>query len=229
MKIWRYLTLEKFELMLKHQALFFARADQFKEDPFEGSYPKKDVQKIDRIYADPKMFKSWRRFVAVNCWHKNEFESDGMWQLYSDRNKGIAIQSTVDRLKACCADHAYVTDVTYIDYQQDSLPDDLLVRPFEYKRRFFDHEREVRAIMWTLPPAKFIKNGFPEPGSPNSRSKIRAPGINVDVDLEELIESIVLSPKSTKRQIRKVEELLDKYKVRSVSPTKSELSDDPVW
>ena len=175
------------------------------------------------------MFKNWRKFVAVNCWHKNEYESDGMWQLYSNKKKGIAIQSTVDRLSKCCADHAYVIDVTYIDYQQNSLPDNLLVRPFEYKRKFFEHEREVRAIMWTLPPTKCIKNGFPEPGTPNVESKISAPGINIEMDLVELIESIVLSPETTKCSVRRVEKLLKKYKLNHVSPKKSELSYDPVW
>lgn len=228
MKIWRYLSLKKFERMLRDEALFFARADQF-EDRFEGSYPKKNVETIDRIYDDPEMFKHWRKFVAVNCWHKNEYESDGMWQLYSDKKKGIAIQSTVERLTKCCADHAYVTDVTYIDYQKDSLPDDLLIRPFEYKRQFFRHEQEVRAIMWTLPPSKWIKNGFPEPGTPNVESKIPAVGLNVEVDLVQLIESVVLSPESTKCFIRRVENLVKKYQFNHLSPKPSELSYDPVW
>lgn len=228
MKIWRYLTLEKFELMLKDKALFFTRTDQF-SDCFEGSYPKGDVKKINRIYNDPAMFKAWRKFVAVSCWHKNEHESDGMWKLYSDKNKGIAIKSTIEQLEKCCVEHAYVTEVKYIDYEKDVLPDQLIIRPFEYKRIFFQHEQEVRAIIWTLPPAEYIKNGFPEPGVPNTKGEIPSPGINIEMDLRVLIQAVILSPESDSQLYQKVETLLKNYNFETITLKTSDLSGDPVW
>ena len=228
MKIWRYLTLDKFGLMLKNEALFFTRTDQF-SDRFEGSYPKGDVKRINRIYNNPTMFKAWRKFVAVSCWHKNEYESDGMWQLYSDRNRGIAIQSTIEQLEKCCTDHAYVTEVKYIDYEKEVFPDQLIIRPFEYKRIFFQHEQEVRAIIWTLPPAKYIKNGFPEPGTPNAKNEISTPGSNIEIDLRNLIQAIVISPESDRQQYQKVESLLKKYNFDTITLKTSDLTDDPVW
>ncbi len=213
--------------MLKNEELFFTRTDQF-PDRFEGSYPKGDVNKIDRIYKDPAMFRAWRKFVAVSCWHKNEYESDGMWQLYADKNKGIAIQSTIDLLKKSCSDHAYVTEVEYIDYEKEVLPDQLIIRPFEYKRIFFQHEQEVRAIIWTLPPSECIKNGFPEPGNPNAKSEIPIPGINIEIDLRNLIQTVVVSPEYDRKQYQQVESLLQQYKFDTVTLRESDLAGDPV-
>lgn len=42
-KIWRYMDFTKFASMLEKKELFFARADKL-GDPFEGSYPKENVQ-----------------------------------------------------------------------------------------------------------------------------------------------------------------------------------------
>ncbi len=39
------------------------------------------------------------RFWRVNCWHRNKLESIAMWKLYTHGNDGVAIQSTVRRLK----------------------------------------------------------------------------------------------------------------------------------
>src|SRR5258706_406031 len=39
-----------------------------------------------------------RKNYCVNCWHVNEGESAAMWDLYAN-SKGIAIRSTVGRLK----------------------------------------------------------------------------------------------------------------------------------
>ena len=228
MKIWRYLTIDKFKRMLRDEAIFIARSDQF-SDRFEGSYPTRDVKKIDRIYDDPAMFRAWRKFVAASCWHKNEYESDGMWQLYSDRKKGVAIQSTIESLEKLCSDHAYVTEVKYIDYENDEFPDQLIIRPFKYKRIFYKHEQEVRAIIWSLPPAKEIKNGFPEVGTPNAKSDIPIPGLNIEVDLKLLIKAIVVSPESNEDQYQQVEALLKEYNFDDIVLKKSDLSGDPVW
>jgi len=40
-----------------------------------------------------------RRYVFVNPWHKNEFESAAMWKLYLKSEEGVAIRTTVERLK----------------------------------------------------------------------------------------------------------------------------------
>jgi len=93
--------------LLDTRQLYFAHLDQF-DDPYEGSiWPLKIVKqefKHQNISREDKEdiknnFKDYNKYLAINCWHINEHESHAMWKLYSGINKGIAIQSTIGRLK----------------------------------------------------------------------------------------------------------------------------------
>ena len=48
-------------------------------------------------YRESDLRKLGNRFL-VNSWHMNEYESAVMWDIYSTRDFGIAIQSTIKRL-----------------------------------------------------------------------------------------------------------------------------------
>lgn len=98
-KLWRYTNLSKFTDLLEKKALYFARADRF-EDPFEGIFPTNGSK--DPIHHMTKQFYQLnRKWVCINCWHLNEFESAAMWSLYTNKNQGIAIQTTYNRFKNC--------------------------------------------------------------------------------------------------------------------------------
>lgn len=125
--------------------------------------------------------------VTVNCWHKNKTESEGMWRLYSDLNKGIAIQTNLARLiEAITADnYIVISEVKYIDYLDPTLtPQDCIVNgnfgPY-LKRLSFAHENEVR--MTISPPFdhKNIDNHKPS-------------GVRIMVDPLKLIEKVYISP-----------------------------------
>ena len=102
LKIWRYMNFGKFQSLISDKILFFCSIDTLKKmDPYEGSYyackllnevdlsdAQHFVNQIDR--CDPP--------IAVNCWHLSEYESMAMWKIYS-REKGIAIQTTIQKLK----------------------------------------------------------------------------------------------------------------------------------
>ncbi len=45
------------------------------------------------------VFKAWREIILINSWHYNEYESAAMWDLYSQANAGIAVQSTYRKLR----------------------------------------------------------------------------------------------------------------------------------
>jgi hypothetical protein len=217
--------------MLDTQSLFFPRADQL-GDPFEGSYPKRDIQHPDRLYCDPQVYKAWCQYHAISCWHKNNAESDGMWKIYSDKQKGIAIQSTYNRLERCCADTAYdtwVTPVRYINYETKSFPDQELHQPFQHKRIFFKHENEIRAIARKFPPPAYIKDGLPEPGLPSQEYALPFPGVSIDADLIKLIEVVYVSPDSDKHFIDLVISLMKRYNLSMIPVKPSALSGDPVW
>ena len=48
-------------------------------------------------YRESDLRKLGNRFL-VNSWHMNEYESAAMWDIYSTRDFGIAIRSTIKRL-----------------------------------------------------------------------------------------------------------------------------------
>lgn len=88
-KVWRYLDFTKLVSLLDSRNLYFTRADKF-DDAFEGSWPKANVEarKPKVVKTDDPDWKSfytvaealtplysqYRRYVAINCWHMNEYE-----------------------------------------------------------------------------------------------------------------------------------------------------------
>lgn len=87
--------------------------------------------------------------TVINCWHQNECESEAMWRLYSDNNKGVVIQTTLQDLADSIDDQRiFLSEVRYINFNDESLtPSDLNVNghfsPL-LKRESFKHEQEVR-------------------------------------------------------------------------------------
>ena len=214
-KIWRYMDFTKFVSLLDKSALFFTRADKL-GDPFEGSFPKiytelgSDYGK-ERIPSSIfKNIREYRMFLPkctiVNCWHLNEYESAAMWKLYLKSNEGIAIQSTFDRLKKCFVDEEYeilIGEVDYIDYEREWIPDSLDIDPFVYKRKSFEHERELRAIVQT-----FYHN---KNGSINYKKSRLDDGAYIKVNLNTLIDKLYIAPTSPKWICKLIKSTVKKY------------------
>lgn len=140
--IWRYMDLEKFELLLKNSSLFLCRSDKF-SDPFEASIPKreseyrvKEEMKIAAYFKRPttleeakrksddiaNLHKRFRRAFVVNCWHINSSESDAMWRLYLKTNEGVAIQSSCKKIIDSLShseEEILISKIRYIDYEKD--------------------------------------------------------------------------------------------------------------
>ncbi|MBJ6934444.1 DUF2971 domain-containing protein, partial [Vibrio cholerae] len=36
--------------------------------------------------------------MKISCWHQANHESDAMWQLYADKWRGVAIQTSINKL-----------------------------------------------------------------------------------------------------------------------------------
>jgi hypothetical protein len=196
-KIWRYLDLPKFIDMFVKRRIYLRRADQFL-DAFEGmpTFPLRDY-----IYASYKELENeipgsfdgnpiahandaltnLRKLNFINCWYFGNYESAAMWSLYSQVGSGIAVQSTVQRLRDAMPIEAYIGKVKYVDYSVANIdPKDDLRSVLFLKRNHFEHEREVRVVL----PVSFEKS---------DSEKI---GHYVDIDLSELIEVLIISPKT---------------------------------
>ena len=186
--LWKYLDLSKFVDLLLYQRLFMSRADKF-EDQYEGTFSEPTFEEIRKLSQDNPEFlnqyKIHRQKVVISSWHTNEYESFAMWQIFTQNNEGLAIQSTLGQikraLKAETNHKQYIGEVNYIDYKKELIPfnDDFF--PFLFKRKSFQYEREVRILSDLRDTDLVIDNG-----------------LKVAVDINELIEKIYIHPKSEK-------------------------------
>ena len=198
--IWKYLDLSKFLDMLLSKQLFMSRSDKF-EDQYEGTFSEPTFEEIRKIAADNPDFldfyKSHREKVTISSWHINEYESFAMWQIFTQNTEGLAIQTTIGRLKRALEKEKkteqFIGEVNYIDYKKEFIPFDDNFFPFLFKRKSFQYEREIRII------------------SDLSKKDIRIDnGLKVDVDLQEMIEKIYIHPKSENWYKKLVIELVSK-------------------
>lgn len=231
-RIWRYMDFTKFVSLLDKSALFFTRADKL-DDPFEGSYSKANVKLRPEVYKDKIPAKALAefsafhreliRFTAINCWHLSEYESAAMWKLYLKSNEGIAIISTFNKLKTCLNDerhNIYIGIVKYIDYGKDWLPEGNSLYPFVHKRKSFQHEQELRAVIQGF---SYKKDG----GIDWSKSPFNG-GIYVPVDLDILFDKIYLAPTCPKWLFDLVKALTKKFELNK-EVLQSSLDDVPVY
>ena len=201
-KIWRYLDFTKLISLLDSRRLYFTRCDKF-DDPFEGSWPKPNVEarkfvpedlpeegQVKYLEAMNRMGninKNWPRYMAVNCWHANEHESAAMWKLYLKSDEGIAIQSTYNRYKKSIIDDekVFIGQVRYINYEKDGIDASNILGPFVHKRKSFEHEKEIRGLV-----SKWPISGE----SLDFTIETIDHGLQIKVYIETLIERIHVAP-----------------------------------
>jgi hypothetical protein len=240
-KIWRYMDFTKFVAMLATRSLYFSRADQF-NDPFEGSYTALTLQKerdeitqsltskgmendqlmkVLKLLDELPLHRRWLRDngAAMNCWHVNDHESAAMWSLYLTGREGIAIESTFARL--CDSFHAYDHPVftglvNYINYDEDAFSRGNVLHAFIHKRKSFQHEEELRAL---ITHTISVPDGSPSPPVESQ---------NVEVDMNILIEKIAIAPTAPKWFFPVVEETLSKFGY-SFPVRQSDLNKDPLF
>jgi hypothetical protein len=192
--LWRYFRPDRLVSTLQSGCLHFPSARQF-EDQFEGAvavlphdfpsdprYP--DFDPVDSA------FEELRRHTKISCWHRADFESAAMWNLYAAEGKGVAIRTTPGRLHASLEpfrlalgygeEEPYWGWVRYIDLHSEMLQASMEQR-FFYKHRAFESEREFRVIISVRMAEEFV---------------VRVPQEGIDVPFlpDELIDSVYLGP-----------------------------------
>lgn len=230
-KIWRYMDFTKLVSLLEEEGLFFSRADFF-DDPFEGSIPHTNVKTRPNLFhglppervaltiESTSRFIEWqRRWIMINCWHMNEHESAAMWRLYARTNEAVCVQSTYDRLRKSLPKEVLIGEVQYIDYKSETLPEGNVLYPYVYKRKSFEHERELRAVItkWPLTDEGFDFNAEPAEG-----------GVLEKVDLSQLIEAVYVAPSSPSWFYKLVKKILVRYGLNK-PVIQSSLDDKPVY
>jgi hypothetical protein len=212
--IWRYIDFTKFVSLLEKSALYFASVETLsKSDAFEGLYTNanleaeqvpfekipEEVRQENPAYADKdtyersiihnsksyrKTHKTWRAITFVNSWHISTYESAAMWKIYLKSNEGIAIRSTVARLRASFSNYSdpvFIGAVKYLNFESEAIPMENLLLPYMHKRKSFEHEKELRAMIWG---SRHAKTGLADAPA----------GLYVDVGLDTLIDAVYAAP-----------------------------------
>ena len=240
-KVWRYMDLTRLVAFVQKQALHFARTDTL-GDPFEGSLTLRnhiareqmimqmwEGQKNDTPVAERATQEELRnmlvqaghtikQWVFVSCWHSGETESMAMWKQYGLTSGSIVVQSSYKRLRdtlpsTVCVDkdeseniEIHLGMVRYRNYsgtqQRDLVTLNHNALPaFFHKRTAFAYENEVRAALL-----------YPITGNPSS--------VYVNVNLEQLVETIRVRPGAHDWERQTVEALIKKYGLRmKVAPS----------
>lgn len=241
--IWRYIDFTQYMSLLETESLFFPRPKTF-NDPFEGSLPKKNVERRNQEYRQAidsldlnfdldsleeavdmdflDIASNTQEDIldefGVSCWHKKDHESAAMWNTYSKDGSGIALQSTAgDLLEALPTDEMTIAlgDVQYVDYDTDMIGNPMM-EPMFTKRKEFSHESEVRAIVHISD----IEN--------DAITKEIEKGVYINVDIEQITQNIVLSPSSEDWFQELVRSVSDSYDLESTVRV-SDLDDDPMF
>jgi len=192
------------------QELYFARLHEL-GDPWEGARPLRLAKRLVEMVGESGPMYDYYRIAAsqavVSCWHENEYESVAMWRLYTSGSEGVAVKTTIGRLKRSLAGEPRaitIGRVQYIDHIDHGIDDDGLapeidtLSPIFCKRRSFEHEREVRVVI-AVPDERELRNAVaqipPALGQASAvSSSLGDRGLAVPVDMPALVKNIVVSP-----------------------------------
>jgi hypothetical protein len=239
--VWRYMDLARFAVLLSESKLHFTRGSALRaDDPYEihgrAEGLERPVQRVipaeqgsQALYAlmsheAASSVNNASEHVFVNSWCMAS-ESLGMWMLYGASGRGVAVRSTIGRVKAAIKreldpDQYRFGAVEYdeeraraFDFRQGTIPVGrsvwkVLLTLALTKRLAYQHEREWRAAIYQ-----------------DSRQK--APGIDIPVDLDVLLEQVYAGPRATAVDRAALEAVLGLGNVSPEKVTRSTLLDGP--
>ncbi len=202
--LWRYMDLSKALVLVKTAMLYFALPREL-GDPWEGAHTEMMATALKSKLGSEE-YRRLRSLYAlaaadmvVNCWHANTHESVAMWKLYTTGGDGVAIQTTVGRLKRSVEREPFpihIGSVQYLDYERDTIDGFNTLSPLVCKRKSFAHECEVRAFI-PFPAARQLevvaRTQHVQLGTTVAVARLQQ-GVSISVDLRELVQRVVVSP-----------------------------------
>jgi hypothetical protein len=194
----------------RHYLEFFREAVSNPPAGYESTRTDEEVEaEAKRLLADLEAGgKASRLCTFINCWHENDYESAAMWRLYSSfLPNAVAIQTSYESLYSALGRNPSIQigRVRYLDlHTQYAGVNDAFWR----KRKSFEHEREVRAIILDF--------------------EHRDIGKLVSCDVDSLIKRVYVSPEAPNWFISLVNDVNDKYAL-DVKVTASEFNEEPFF
>lgn len=222
--VWRYLTFPKFIHLVSNGALWFCRLDHL-IDKYEGHMPKrvlaemrKDDEKTKEFFPQKEIqeqIDNWpednirggRLLTAVNCWYIGANESAKMWEDYVKNPEGVAIRSTVQKVRESIylpAKHSFIGKVNYVDFETYEMSTheahQAHHRAFLKDKNKFRHERELRVSTMNFKTLACLdKYGKPyeiEEVTGANMNNLNVAGLHIRVDLKHLFDSVIMAPGS---------------------------------
>jgi hypothetical protein len=225
-KIWRYMDFAKFVALLDSSNLFFSRSDLL-GDPFEGSISsvtakfrasRNEASSLGIEEHNIRISRWYRQSIFVNCWHMSNHESVAMWKLYSKSNEAISIQSTYKDLFNELPNNVYLGTVRYANYLNELIPDANMFCRFLHKRQSFQHEQEIRAVIWDKDRENYPTYSY-LPGDQDNAPIITVTkgqentelGKSIPISVDNLIENIYVAPTAPTWFLDVVKSIVHKY------------------
>ncbi len=197
------------------------RYDNLRETVEEGVAPEELIEHLEEVEPEDRVFQDleiFRRISFINCWHMNDYESMAMWKSNLTSTEGVVIQSTFNRLKEALDPDSeweyHLGSLRYIDFFNDDIREEVdnMYRAYVYKQQEYEFESEIRAVISRMPETEQDELS---PGDvPDYKWNDHPPGFPVKVDLEELIETIRISPISPSwHDVDFFEDILSTYRL----------------
>ncbi|MBI1923596.1 hypothetical protein HYR99_05040 [Candidatus Poribacteria bacterium] len=224
-KIWRYLELWKFESMLKQNALFFSKASEMadkeegqtsadsnlifehliiktiEQDNSSPQHHRQILGKQARISQQEKLEVNawWQHHTFMSCWRVEDDESARAWEEYVGNKKGVVVQSTYGKLKACFQRRGYQVFTGLRKFEGYPDPNSIFIEKVEYEDVGLDFVGQPPC--WA--PLLYTRKGLCYEWENELRAFVMLPykvsekGLPIPIDLEHLVERVVVSPQTS--------------------------------
>jgi hypothetical protein len=202
--------------MLTERKLWLSRADTL-GDPWEIALSvdqvrqivaKAPIQTIEDMLADTphesasgrteRIVGEWKKATYISCWCASDHESHALWKIYCGSPEGIAIRTTLGRLR----ESVLGLQVQPINYALEPRTLSLLDLA-STKRPTYAYEEEVRVISTHLPGARAIGN-----------SEVVGKAELVDWNPEDTIDAVFVHPEADEPFISTVRAVVAKFAPR---------------
>jgi hypothetical protein len=141
--------------------------------PTESQFIRDNPAEHARIFA-----RIWGREIGKRrcawCWYAADIESMAQWHVYA--KDGVAICSTPKRIRSALKEDAVDSGlIGAVRYDGDGRNESTFLRPYLIKRKYYQHEKEVRLVLPVEPKDERL-------------------GLLLPIDGRELISEIRISP-----------------------------------
>lgn len=184
------------------------------------------VDKIKTIFGKfppdeaENVYRKYREWVDVSCWHANLHESMAKWKIYGESDNAVCLISSAGDIKSSIIDNAgkkiLMSRVDYIDHEQEFFTNDHPISTLTHKSYFYKYEDEVRLLAYD--PNSDISNDRPDDQG----------GTLLKFDLDKLIGEIRVSHLAPDWFFNLVKSVVnDTYKI-DVRVSRSHMSQEPI-